>query len=85
VSGPVLLVPESASHEVVKVLHGLCELAKTGEVNGLVFGVSMKGQKFYCDSAGALHRNPVMALGVVGMLHAKIEHGMRQSSVDTVI
>jgi hypothetical protein len=84
-TGPVFLVPENPSHEVVAVLSGLCEMAKTGDLNGIVFGVSMKGQKYYCDAAGTLHRNPVVALGVIGMLHAQTERSMRHSSVDTVL
>jgi hypothetical protein len=82
---PVYLVPENPSREVVQVLDRLCELAKNGDLTGIVFGVAFKGQKFYCDAAGSLHRNPVVAIGVAGMLHAELEHRMRLSAVDTTI
>ena len=82
---PVILVPDSPSHEVVAVLSRLCELAKEGELTGIAFGAAFKGQKYYCDAAGSLHRNPVVAIGVAGMLHAELEHRMRLSAADTAI
>jgi hypothetical protein len=82
---PVFLVHGSPSREVVAILKRLCELADAGDLNGLVFGASFKGNKFYCDAAGALHRNPVVALGVAGMLHAELEHRMRLTAKDTQV
>ena len=61
------------------------ELADEGHLTGIVFGASFKGNKFYCDAAGSLHRNPVVGLGVVGMLHGELEHRIRLSAPDTTI
>jgi hypothetical protein len=82
----VFLVPDNPVHETVKVLSGLLDLAKEGQVNGLIFGVSFKGhgEKYYCDSAGALHRSPIRALGVACMLKTDLERKMRQESIDTM-
>lgn len=84
-SDPVLLVPRLANHEVVAVLTGLLELATKAELTGLIFGASLKGQKYYCDAAGTLHRNGVVALGVASMLQAEIEHRLRHRSIDTLM
>jgi hypothetical protein len=84
-SKPVFLVPEAPSHEILQVLSGLCEHAKSGDLNGIIFGVSFKGQRYYCDAAGTLHRNPVVALGVSTMLSEELQRRMRTASVDTVI
>jgi hypothetical protein len=82
---PVHILPEEGgSHELIEVLTGLLEAAKSGGMNGIVFGASFRGQRYYCDAAGTLHRNNVVALGVAGMLWAKIERGVRTESQETV-
>jgi hypothetical protein len=84
VSGPVFLVPDHPNHEVGKVLEGLLSLAAAGELNGIVFGVSLKGQRYYCDAAGALHRSPIVGLGVTCMLKTELERRMRHQPQETI-
>ena len=81
----VQLVTPTSSHEVVEVLHGLLEVAKTGQLTGLVFGASLRGQRFCCDAAGTLHRAPVVGLGVAAMLTAELEHRIRRRETDTLL
>jgi hypothetical protein len=84
VNPPIQLVPHQSSHELVEVLTGLLDAAKSGALNGIVFGCSFRGQKFYCDAAGALHRNPVVAIGVSTMLTAELEHQIRRKAQDSI-
>ena len=81
----MLLMPDHSSHEVSEVLSGLMEMAREGQLTGIVFGVSFKGQKFYCDTAGSLYRSPVIALGVAAMLTIQIERQLRHESTETII
>ena len=83
---PIHLVsPSSSSHEVVEVLSGLLEVAKAGQMTGLVFGASLKGQKFFVDAAGTLHRNPMAGIGVAFMLTTELEHRVRRQETDTLM
>lgn len=84
-SPPVQLIHQSSSHEVVQVLTGLLEVARAGQMNGIIFGASFGGAKFFVDAAGTLHRNPVTALGVSAMLTAELEHRIRHKATDTLI
>ena len=73
----IRLVPRATEHdadreELIAVLTGLLELAKIGSMKGLVYGAEFRGQKFFCDAAGSMHRNPMVALGVTQMLSAEI-------------
>ena len=81
---PIQLIPAHQSHELIAVIEGLLELARGGSMNGLVFGASLKGSQFYCDAAGAMHRNPMVALGVTQMLSAEMLHQIRRQERDTV-
>lgn len=82
---PIQLLQPSASHEVVAVLQGLLDAAKAGHLTGLVFGISLRGQKYLCDAAGTLHRNTVTGLGVATMLAAELEHRIRREHTDTIM
>lgn len=84
-TGPVFLLPHHPNHDVVAVLTGLLEVAKQGDLNGLIFGAAFKGQKFYCDAAGTLHRNGVTGLGVAGMLWGELEGRLKHQSTETII
>ena len=82
---PIQLVQTKSSHEVVEVLSGLLEVAKAGQITGLVFGLSLRGQKYLVDAAGTLHRNPVSGIGVATMLTVELEHRIRRQSTDTLM
>lgn len=83
-TSPIQLVPAQPSHELIDVLSGLLDMAKSGSMNGLVFGASLKGSQFYCDAAGDLHRKPMVALGVAQMLSAEMLHQIRRKAQDTI-
>lgn len=82
---PVHLIHTGASREVAEVLTGLLEAAHAGQITGLVFGVSLRGQKFLVDAAGSLHRNPVTGVGVATMLTVELEHRIRRKATDTLM
>jgi hypothetical protein len=82
---PVRLIPENTTHEIIDVLSGLLDAARGGHINGLVFGVSMRGQRYFCDAAGALHRNPVVGLGVASMLASEMQYRIQKEGLDTVL
>jgi hypothetical protein len=75
----------STNREVVDVLRELLRKAESGALNGIIFGVQLhdaQGQKYYCDAAGTLHRNPIAALGVAAMLGLDLERRMRLNAED---
>jgi hypothetical protein len=80
---PIHLLQNGASHEVVAVLSGLLEAAEAGHLTGIVFGASLRGQTYFCEAAGTLHRNAVTGLGVATMLTAELEHRIRLNAIDT--
>ena len=82
---PIHLLQNGASHEVVAVLCGLLEAAKAGQITGLVLGASLRGQTYFCDAAGTLHRNAATGLSVATMLTAELEHRIRLDSIDTLM
>lgn len=83
-SAPVQLMPSHGTHELIEILSGLLDAARGGMLNGLVFGAAFKGQRYYCDAAGTMHRNPVVALGLAHMLANELAHHVRHEAADTV-
>jgi hypothetical protein len=79
------MLPQAVSHDVVEVLSGLLELARAGSMTGIVLGASFRGAKYFCDSAGTLHRNPITALGVSAMLTADLERRVHRRATATVL
>lgn len=82
---PIQLVPEHAEHDLTLVLKGLLRLAEAGELQGMVFGCALRGEKYYCDAAGRLHRNRMLGLGVARLLSSEIAASVRHQSTDTVL
>ena len=62
---PSELVRDSISHDLVKALEELLDIAKSGEAVGLVFGLMFKRKRYIVDCAGEVWRNPTFARGVV--------------------
>ena len=81
----IQIIQEDASHDVVEVLSGLLDVAKSGQLTGLVFGISLRGQKVLVDSAGSLHRNALSGIGVAAMLMAELEHRVRRRETSTIM
>jgi hypothetical protein len=81
---PIHLVPPAnVHHDLSEILDGLLNAARSGAMTGLVFGVSFRDQRYYCDVAGSLHRNRVLALGVARLLCGDIERSI-STSEDTI-
>ena len=80
----IQIVPQHTTHELVAVLKGLRELAESGDLTGIVFGVVLRGQRYYCDSAGSLHRNPIAGIGVATRLVAELDRQMVRRAEDTI-
>ena len=73
----IRLVPRVTEHDadreaLILTLTGLLELAKGGAMKGIVYGAELRGQEFFCDSAGSMLRNPMVALGVTHLLSAEM-------------
>lgn len=81
---PLVLVPHSASHDLIAVLRLLQQSASRGELTGLVFGATMKGSRIYCDAAGTLYRNAIQGIGVATILCAEMEQRLRHEAIETV-
>ncbi len=74
---PYRLVPDNISHDVVNALEVLLEGAKSGEVTGIAFAVTLKRNRFITNVAGMCWKNPTFARGMVAFLSdqlAKLVH-----------
>jgi hypothetical protein len=80
----VQLVSTHPHEDVVEVLEGLTALAKQGDLTGLVFGVALKGQKYYCDSAGTLFRNPILGIGVASRVVLELNRRVQRREEETL-
>ena len=75
---PIHVVPAAHTpHDLIEILQGLLETAQSGDITGMIFGIGFRDQRYYCDAAGSLHRNRVLALGVANMLCADLERSIR--------
>jgi hypothetical protein len=62
------LIRDHISHDTVEALETLTEAARQGQVVGIVYGVVLKGRKFFVDTAGSLTRDVTFARGVVAAI-----------------
>lgn len=76
------LIRDTVSHDVVEALEQLTELARLGELTGIVFGCSIKGRRYMVDAAGTFARDPTLGRGVIAALDDELQH-MVQSRADS--
>lgn len=65
---PFRLVPDGISTNTVEALSQLLELARSGEIIGIAFTCMLKQRKFFVNTAGEAHRNPLFARALVAVL-----------------
>lgn len=81
---PVVLIPEhEGSHDAAELLQGFLDLHRAGTLVGFVICIALKGQRYFCESAGTLDRNPLSALGAAAMLVAEMQQRIPRQSRDT--
>ena len=85
----IRLVPRATERdadreELIAAVTSLLELAKIGAMKGLVYGAELRGQEFFCDAAGSMHRNPMIALGVAHLLSAEMLQQIQRKAQDTI-
>ena len=85
----IRLVPRATEHdadreELIAIVTSLLELAKMGAMKGLVYGAEFRGQEFFCDAAGSMHRNPMIAIAVSNLIAAEMLHRVGYKPVDTI-
>lgn len=56
------------SHDTVEALEFLLEMARSGDVFGVVYVAQLKRRKYIMDTAGEAHRDPMCSLGMVHLL-----------------
>ena len=62
------IVPSKVSHETIEALRYLLHEAERGELIGIAYTAMLKRRFVIMDSAGEAYRNPIFALGMLGML-----------------
>lgn len=75
---PYQLVHDYISRDTVEALETLLEGAKTGDVTGIAFAVTLKRNRYVTNVAGLCYKNPTFARGMVGALGdelASLVHG----------
>ena len=75
---PYRLVRDAVSRDTVEALEELLEGAKSGEVTGIAFAVTLKRSRYLTNVAGLCYKNPTFARGMVASLSdelAGLVHG----------
>jgi hypothetical protein len=62
------LVRDQVSRDVVDTAQQLLEAAQSGQIVGIVFGVALRGRKYFVNVSGSFSRDPTFARGVVAAL-----------------
>lgn len=75
---PITLVRPEVSHDTIEALEFLLYEARRGELVGLAYGAMLRQRACIVDTAGDLHNNPVLSLGVVCMLSNDIADRARE-------
>lgn len=65
---PFTLAPDTISTNTVEALSQLLDLARSGEIIGIAFTCMLKQRKFFVNTAGEAHRNPMFARALVAVL-----------------
>jgi hypothetical protein len=65
---PFTLVPDAISTNTVEALSQLLDLARRGELIGIAFTCMLRQRKFFVNTAGEAHRNPVFTRALVAIL-----------------
>lgn len=76
------LVRDAISRDLLEALDALLLAAQEGVVVGAVFGVALKGRKYYVNVAGTLARDPTFGRGIVAALDDELM-SMVQGKADT--
>ena len=79
-SNVLRIIPNQVNRDTIAALEYLLQEAKRGELIGLVYGGMLKGRSCIVDTTGEACRNPMFALGMVGMLSADISDRTREAS-----
>lgn len=74
---PFRLVPDAISTDTTTALRQLLELAERGELIGVAFAGMLQQRRFFVNTAGEAHRNPVFARGMVAALDDELGQRMR--------
>lgn len=73
---PFRLIPDSISTDTAMALRQLLDLAERGELIGVAFAGMLKERRFFVNSAGEAHRNPVFTRGMVAALDDSLSNRM---------
>lgn len=66
------LVRTPVNRDTVEILTVLLDGARSGEINGIAFAVSLGGNRFLTDVTGSCADSPTRALGMVSFLADEI-------------
>lgn len=75
---PYQLVHDYLSRDTVEALETLLSGAKSGDVTGIAFAVTLKRNRYITNVAGMAYKNPTFARGMVSTLSdelATLIHG----------
>lgn len=65
---PFTLVPDTISTDTIEALSQLLDLARSGEIIGIAFTCMLKQRRFFVNTAGEAHRNPLFTRALVAVL-----------------
>ena len=82
--GPLRLVKNKIAHDVVAALEQLLDLARLGEVTGIAFAATLKGERFLTDMAGTCYTHPSYARGIVAFLSDELSDHAHDRGVDDI-
>ena len=76
------LVRDHISRDITEAIDTLAEGVRSGQISGIVFGCSIKGQRrYFVNVAGSLAKDPTLARGVLAAIDDELM-GMVQSQAE---
>ena len=75
----VIRLKTRANEETIEALEEMLQMAKRGEVTGMIFAIQLPGQKYTIGSSAFYREHPLTALGVVGRLFSAIDDAVQAS------
>lgn len=75
----VIPIKQRANQETVEALEEMLQMAKRGEVTGMIFAIQFPSKKYTIGSSGFYREDPLAALGVVGRLFSAIDDAVQAS------
>lgn len=82
---PAILLRDAVSRDTIEALEQLLTAAKSGEIAGMAFAISLRGRRFLTNTTGACYRDPTLTRGMIAALDDELSNMVQGRAQDTTI